>query len=146
MTERKKAERKGTLYLIPNLLADTQAGAVLSGTTIEVVRRLKYFIVEKPKPARALLKKSGVPTPFKGITFLVLNKQTPLDEKEDLVKPLFEGHDMGIVSDAGYPVIQICIAHSLKYGSKSWKNLKKNWKVLAIHRYSLKRHTAMMPC
>lgn len=97
--------KKGCLYLIPNLIADTGTGTVMPPYNHEVILNIKYFLVENPKPARRFLKKCGIPTPFKGITFHTVNKHTPPGDKQMMLSPLEKGTDVGFLSDAGYPAI-----------------------------------------
>lgn len=93
------------LYLIPSQLSEAKLTDYIPSKNFEIVKKLKYFIIEKPKPARQFLKLSGVPTPFEGIQFLELNKHTSEENKYKLIEPLLQGNDMGLLSDAGYPVI-----------------------------------------
>lgn len=93
------------LYLLPNRLAPGPLEKVLPTHNFEIVQRLKYFIIEKPKPAHAFLRDAGIKTPFTGITILELNKHVSEEEKYKLIDPLLNGHDVGLLTDAGYPVI-----------------------------------------
>jgi 16S rRNA (cytidine1402-2'-O)-methyltransferase len=93
------------LYLIPNLLEDTDVDICIPSKNLEIIRQLKHFIVETPKVARVLLKKAGVKTPFDDIAFYILNEHTTSKEVQELIKPLLAGENMGLISDAGYPVI-----------------------------------------
>jgi 16S rRNA (cytidine1402-2'-O)-methyltransferase len=94
-----------TLYLIPNLLGETSTERVLPGYNIKIINELKHFIIETPKNANALLKKAGVKTPFEGITFYTLDEHTRPDDLPEIVEPLAKGFDVGLISDAGMPVV-----------------------------------------
>ena len=93
------------LYLIPNRLSSEPLKNVMPSSNFELVKKLKYFIIEKPKPAHAFLRDAGIKTPFKGINLLELNKHTSESEKFKLIEPLKNGFDVGLLTDAGYPVI-----------------------------------------
>jgi 16S rRNA (cytidine1402-2'-O)-methyltransferase len=46
----------GKLYLLPNLLGAVEPASVLPARTLAVARRLRHFVVETPKAARAFVK------------------------------------------------------------------------------------------
>lgn len=94
-----------TLYLIPNLLSEGEASRQIPAYNSKIMNELKYFIVETPKTARLLLKKCGLKTPFDDLSFYVLNEHTRDLEIPGIIAPLLEGHDMGLITDAGYPVV-----------------------------------------
>jgi 16S rRNA (cytidine1402-2'-O)-methyltransferase len=50
--------QKGTLILIPNTLGDSPVEYNLPQANIEIIRDLKYFIVENIRTARRFLKKA----------------------------------------------------------------------------------------
>ncbi len=89
------------LYIIPNFLSDTTPFKVFPGYNLEIVRKIKYFIAENPKPVYKLLKAAGLPTPFQDITILFLPEKNTYEP--GLLEPLKKGHDMGLITDAGYP-------------------------------------------
>ena len=98
------ANSKGTLYLIPNTLG--------SGTDKYVTTQLQRictstetFIVEEIKSARRLLRQVGVTRPLEELTFLSLNEHTKAGEIEELIAPLLEGRDVGLISEAGVPCV-----------------------------------------
>ena len=95
----------GTLYLIPTNLSSAPMEHVIPSYNLSVVQSLSYFFVENRKSARHFLKACGVPTPFDNIEFRLLNKQTSLTEEFEILEPLFNGHDMGLLSEAGLPGI-----------------------------------------
>ncbi|MBI1182830.1 SAM-dependent methyltransferase [bacterium] len=98
-------QSKGTLYLIPNLIADDTAEKAIPAYNAMLLGSLNYFICEHAKSLRALLKASGVASPYDHLTYFELNKHTDRFELESFIKPLLSGFDMGLVSDAGCPGI-----------------------------------------
>lgn len=108
------------LYLIPNSLTDSANDDFLTVRNQEIIRSLKYFMIESPKPAHRLLKSAGVPTPFQDIFFQELSEHTPDTELNEIIKPLAEGYSMGLITDAGYPALAdpgekvVKLAHNLK--------------------------------
>ncbi|HKW80024.1 MAG TPA: SAM-dependent methyltransferase [Casimicrobiaceae bacterium] len=97
------APRAGTVYLVPNLLGAIAPQAVLPARTIDIARRLRRFVVEAPKPARAFVKSLASHYPLSEIDFAVLDQHTPRRRIAELLAPALAGEDLGVLSDAGCP-------------------------------------------
>lgn len=95
----------GTLYLIPAPLGDTPLERVLPEETRRIAAGLSTFIVERPKTARLFLKRLPTQTPLQELQLLELNEHTPPDELTVLLRPLLEGRDVGLLSEAGCPAV-----------------------------------------
>ena len=104
----------GTLYLIPNTLGPTEAAPnalsnILPAQVQEITSKLEYFVAENAKTARAFLKLVAVDhplaRPLQDIKISELNVNTPPAALSALLAPLLEGHDMGLVSEAGVPAV-----------------------------------------
>jgi 16S rRNA (cytidine1402-2'-O)-methyltransferase len=104
----------GTLYLIPNTLGPTEASAnalshVLPEQVQDIASKLEYFVAENAKTARAFLKIVGashpLARPLQEIRISELNVNTPTAALSALLAPLLEGHDAGLVSEAGVPAV-----------------------------------------
>jgi 16S rRNA (cytidine1402-2'-O)-methyltransferase len=94
----------GILYLVPSGLGG-DAAPLLPPATLEVLRRLKCFIAENPKTARAFLKAAGYSQPLQGLVMQTLNEHTPLHTSGELLRPLEAGVDCGLLSEAGCPAV-----------------------------------------
>lgn len=94
---------KGTLYLIPVPLAETAANEVLPASVLHQVQRLQTFIVENSKAARRHIKMMVPEKVQADLKLFELNKHTEESELYSFIKPLIEGEDMGLLSDAGCP-------------------------------------------
>ena len=111
---------QSTIYLIPNLLGEGDLNDSLPSGVVDIVRRLKHFIVEDEKNARKFLKLCGVLPPFEGIHFYVLDKHTRSTEKSGIIESI-TGFESGILSEAGCPGIAdpgadiIGMAHRKKF-------------------------------
>jgi len=107
----------GTLYLVPNTLGDDarteQLPWVLPSQTIAQAAKLKHWIVEDAKTARALLKAIDSLSPL-ACTIQEMQmgewrgaarhaKYSDAVKPADLLKPLLDGMDMGLMSEAGVP-------------------------------------------
>ncbi|MDX9707583.1 MAG: SAM-dependent methyltransferase [Azospira sp.] len=95
----------GTLYLIPVPLGPAGPAEVLPAPVLERTRSLARFVAENAKSARAFLKAAGHPLPLQQIAIAELNEHTRSNELAALLAPLREGHDLGLVSEAGCPAI-----------------------------------------
>jgi 16S rRNA (cytidine1402-2'-O)-methyltransferase len=104
----------GTLYLIPNTLGPLDAAPralshILPEQVQEIASQLEYFVAENAKTARAFLKLVGVDhplaRPLQDIKISELNVNTPPAALATLLAPLLEGHDAGLVSEAGVPAV-----------------------------------------
>lgn len=95
----------GFLYLIPVTLGDTSIGKVIPDGNRDIVREIKYFIVENVRTARRFLKKTESSIDIDELTFFELNKHTDRTQIDSYLKPIAEGHNIGLMSEAGVPAI-----------------------------------------
>ncbi|MBU3582761.1 SAM-dependent methyltransferase [Polynucleobacter sp. 15G-AUS-farblos] len=107
----------GTLFLVPNTLGDDarteQLPWVLPNQTIIQAAKLKHWIVEDAKTARAFLKAIDTVAPlvctiqemqmgeWRGLARNA--KYGDSVKPADLLQPLIAGSDMGLMSEAGVP-------------------------------------------
>ncbi len=96
---------KGKLYLIPATLGDSKIEAVIPESVKNIVNSINHYIVENQRTARRYLKKLGIKTPIDKLTFYTLNKHTLPDEINNFLQPVFQGRNVGIISEAGCPGI-----------------------------------------
>ena len=94
-----------TLYLVPTSLGDTSFDRILPVQNTQIVNDLKYFIVEDVRTARRFLKKMNHAIDIDSLTFFILNQHTSPEELSGFLKPMFDGNDMGVLSEAGCPAI-----------------------------------------
>ncbi len=95
--------RPGTLYLLPTPIGGDRLENILPADTLDIARQLTHFIVEAPKTARAHLKQFGTPYELRSLWMQELNEHTKDSELASLLAPLLEGHDVGLMSEAGCP-------------------------------------------
>lgn len=115
----------GALYLMPNTLDFGRTGQctslqeLLPLGVIRVAAGLTHWVAENAKSARAFLKRvdavvplavplqllsiAEVPRPQKGLPRAVTSSLDPLMLK--LLLPAMQGHDMGLISEAGLPAV-----------------------------------------
>ena len=109
---------KGKLYLIPTPLGPLPANSVLSQAVIDQAKKLSYFVAENAKSARAFLKTLPTNRPIQDITIQELNEKTPLTLLSELITPLQNGLDMGLISEAGCPAVADPGAHLIALAHK----------------------------
>jgi 16S rRNA (cytidine1402-2'-O)-methyltransferase len=95
----------GTLWLLPVALADASWEMYLPAATRETACRLTHFVVENAKTARAELKRIGHPVPLRELAIEQLPAAPTAADIERLLLPLREGHDTGLMSEAGCPAV-----------------------------------------
>lgn len=93
----------GTLYLVPTGLGADAPAAFVPEATRDVIHRLRRFVAENAKTARQFLKAVGYPRLLREASFEVLDEHTPASAVADLLAPLLEGEDIGLMSEAGCP-------------------------------------------
>ena len=96
----------GKLYLLPALLGATSAEQVIPTGTLEIVRTLRFFVVENVRTARRMLSKMHMPCPIEELEFVELDRHNP--ENPDLLTYLgkaIDGQDVGLMSEAGTPCV-----------------------------------------
>ena len=96
------------LYLIPTQLSDVPLNRVIPAHNIEVVREIRYFVVESLRSARRFLKKCDHNIDIDSLTFNELNEHTDLGDTaaiEALLEPIGRGDAVGVISDAGCPAV-----------------------------------------
>lgn len=95
-------QNTNTLYLIPTPIGKRKENHVLPEYTIEIIKSLDCFIVEKPQTSVSFLQWIKHPIPEYEITFRVLNKKTPDHEVYSYLQLLKNGN-VGLMSEAGAP-------------------------------------------
>jgi 16S rRNA (cytidine1402-2'-O)-methyltransferase len=78
---------------------------VLPAHTIAVARGLAHYVVENAKPARAFLQSLAPALPIRQIALLELGEAPGPARCSELLAPVRDAHDLGLLSDAGCPGI-----------------------------------------
>ena len=93
----------GKLYLIPTTMGDCDPMDVLPQTVKRSIDFIDYYIVENEKTARKSIKGVNPEKKQSELKLFALNKHTEVKEHLDFIKPLLEGKNMGLMSEAGCP-------------------------------------------
>ncbi len=96
--------RKGHLYLIPTPL-DPDSKYAWDNHTTQIISKLRCFVVEEIRTARRLLRKTIPHFPIDDCRFFILNEHSTQDTISEMTRPLLEGVDTGLLSEAGMPAV-----------------------------------------
>jgi 16S rRNA (cytidine1402-2'-O)-methyltransferase len=110
----------GRIYLIPVTLGGDDFLKVIPEKVINLTRQLRYFVVEDIRSARRFLRLIDKEFPINDAVFYELNEHTGETEIVHYLEPVFNGSDIGVLSEAGLPGIAdpgakiIALAHRKK--------------------------------
>ena len=99
------SKKQGTLYLLPNFLHAGNGADVLPAGVSHILQHTVHYIAESEKSLRALVKKLLPDKDQSLLQIVLLNEHTSDKVPSEWLKPLLDGHDMALVSDAGMPCI-----------------------------------------
>lgn len=111
---------KGILYLIPCPIGDVDPKSCLPLENFEIIQNTFFYLAENEKHCRGFLKKCDIKVPLQEIDVRSLNNHTDPMEYSSMLDPIFEGKNVGIISEAGCPGIAdpgaeiVKIAHEKK--------------------------------
>lgn len=110
----------GRLFLVPNTLdlgsgSDTDLRQVLPHGVLETAARLTHWVAENAKTTRAFLKRvdalAPLAQPLQTLSIVELPrpskgaKSPPSTDWRPLLAPALQGHDVGLISEAGLPAV-----------------------------------------
>ena len=95
----------GVLYLIPTTLGDGNLQDILPIGNSLIISSLRYFIVENIRSAGRFLTSVDTSISIDDLCFYELNEHTDRSGIDVMLQPLYEGHSVGIISEAGCPAI-----------------------------------------
>lgn len=94
------------LYLFPVPLDnDAPLEMSLPACNVELIKQIRYFVVENVRSARRFLKKCDRSIDIDSLHFTELSEHTPASEVPAMLRPLIEGEPMGVISEAGCPAV-----------------------------------------
>ena len=99
----------GALYLIPSSIVQLENVSFLLEQQKKLLCNIKYFIVENEKVARKTIKELNLKTQLQSITLFKYNNKISSDKVtiklSEYFAPIYNGNDMGLLSDSGSPCI-----------------------------------------
>ena len=93
----------GTLYLIPTVLAEDTAAAVMPAQVAQCIARLEYFIVENARTARRYIKTMAPEKIIESLQITVIDKNSTESAVKKALEPVLRGVSAGVISEAGCP-------------------------------------------
>ncbi len=109
------------LFLVPNVISEGNWQNVLPAQLFQILTDTRYFIVEDIRTARRFLKLVNKEINIDNCTFYELNKRTKYAEIPNFLKPIEQGFDVAVISEAGCPGVAdpgadvVKIAHQKEY-------------------------------
>lgn len=107
----------GKVYLLPITMGEGDAEKVIPKYVIEQILSMRYFVVENIRTTRRFLRKLNSVFPIDDSQFFELNKHTKASDIASFLNPCKNGHDIGVMSEAGVPGVAdpgadvVAIAH-----------------------------------
>lgn len=109
----------GKLFLIPNLIADGTQNMIPPSVT-EALQSIQYFLAEDVRTARRYLSSLKIYERIESLQFEVLNKGTTQLALVELMRPLLEGKNAGVISESGCPGVAdpgaLAVAYAHQHG------------------------------
>jgi 16S rRNA (cytidine1402-2'-O)-methyltransferase len=113
-------KKLGRLFLIPSVLAENTAAAVIPQQVQELCKELQYYLCENIRTSRRFLSSLKLGLTIEELHFEELSKDTPDADVPNLLAPLLQGHNVGLLSEAGCPAVADpgarAVAHAHKLG------------------------------
>ena len=112
--------KTGNLYIIPNTLGGESLEDIIPLEVTLKASGIRHFIVENLKSSRRLLRKMDRQFPIDESMFIEMNKRSTEQDTMKGLHWLIEGHDVGVISDAGCACVAdpgadiVSLAHSQK--------------------------------
>lgn len=97
--------KSGVLYLIPTPLGDVAPEWVMPPQAINQLLKLQHLIAENSRTTRRLIARIEGHRPIENLHIYELNKFVGDADIVSFIRPLLEGYDTGLLSEAGSPCI-----------------------------------------
>ena len=95
----------GTLFIIPTSIEQHENVTFLLDEQKKQLSNIKYFIVESEKVARKSIKAFGLKTKIQLVTLFKHNNKITSNDFKEYFNPIYNGNDIGLLSDSGSPCI-----------------------------------------
>ena len=96
----------GKVYLIPTPISDDDDSLkTIPAYNMEVLKGLDYFIVENVRTARRFISKCKLGMVIDNLEFVELSEHTASNLIDDMLRPVLNGKNCGVMSEAGVPAV-----------------------------------------
>ena len=96
---------KGKLYLIPSTLGNETEEQTLPPTILNSIKNIDIFIVENIRTSRRFIKRMYKEKDIDNTLFYSYGKHDKIDLQEEFLPHIYNGKDVGIISEAGLPCV-----------------------------------------
>ncbi len=100
-----QAQNKGTLYLIPNVLSENTQDKVIAPQVRNILLQVDYLLVENVRTVRRYISSLKIDKAIDTFHFEIADKNLDMFRAKELMEPILNGKDGGIISEAGCPGI-----------------------------------------
>ncbi len=111
---------KGSLFLIPTYLSDANDTGFLAPMVLDVVGHTSHYLVENVRTARRFISSLKLGLDISTLQFEVLDKKSSPGEVAHKMNWIKQGHDVGVISEAGLPGLAdpgaLAVAHAHQNG------------------------------
>ena len=97
--------KKGKLFLIPTTLGEGSGYKSLPPIVLDHIKNINIFIVENIRTSRRFIKKIYNEKDIDTTIFYSYGKHDTLNLQEDFLTHIYQGNDVGIISEAGVPCV-----------------------------------------
>ncbi|MEQ9592478.1 MAG: SAM-dependent methyltransferase [Cyclobacteriaceae bacterium] len=105
----------GKLYLVPTVIAERSAHKVISPYVKEVLKPIRFFLVEDIRTARRFLSSLGIYDSIEDLYFNILDKNASIEDLPDMMSPLLAGKPVAVISESGCPGVADPGALAVRY-------------------------------
>ena len=102
---------KGKIYLIPSIISENTEQYFVAPEVLKIISHVNYYLVENIRTSRRYLSKlmKLLPEkdrkPIESLHFEIVDNNTTEEQISELIFPVFNGTDCGILSESGCPGI-----------------------------------------
>ena len=100
-----KPKNLGVLFIIPSSIEQKENVTFLLDEQKKQLCNIKYFIVENEKVARKTIKELSLKSEIQSVTLFKHNNKISAGNLKEYFNPIYNGDDMGLLSDSGSPCI-----------------------------------------
>ena len=100
-----KPKDLGVLFIIPSSIEQNENVTFLLNEQKKQLYDIKYFIVENEKVARKTIKELNLKSEIQSVTLFKHNNKIIAGNLKEYFDPIYNGDDMGLLSDSGSPCI-----------------------------------------
>jgi len=95
----------GKVYIIPNVISENTQEEVIPAQVKNAILACDFFLVENVRTARRYISSLKLGLVIDDLRFETLDKNTSFEDCIDLIQPILEGENAGIISESGCPGI-----------------------------------------